>query len=71
MSLTEARSGVEQLQSALKLAGTQLNGTIARGWIKQELRQETLKDLRSCYDALNNALKKIGKPASAQNEVTF
>lgn len=59
MSTTEVRNGIEQLQAALKLAGTQLNGTIARGWIKQDLRQATLKDLRSCYEALNRALARL------------
>lgn len=70
MSISEARNGVEQLQSALKLAGTQLNGTIARGWIKQELRQATLKDLRACYEMLNRALERIGKPV-APSEKNF
>ena len=62
MSINEARNGVEKLQFALKQAGVELNGTIARGWIKQDLRQATLKNLRSCYEALNCALAKIGKP---------
>lgn len=61
MSIIEARNGIEQLQSALKLAGVQLNSTIARGWIKQDLRQATLKDLRACYEHLNRALTRIGK----------
>lgn len=63
MSLDNARSGVEELRHALAAAGSQLNGTIARGWIKQELRQETVTNLRKCYEALNRALEKIGKPA--------
>lgn len=62
MTVNEARSGIEQLQAALKLAGVQLNGSIARGWLKPELRQATLKDLRECYELLNRACAKIGKP---------
>ena len=64
MSLDQARSGVTDLRSALERAGRELNGTIARGWIKPDIREQTLKDLRKCYEALNRALEKIGKPTS-------
>lgn len=61
MSTDTARAGIEKLRSVIATAGAELNGSIARGWIKEDLRQESLKNLRQCFDALNRALEKSAR----------